>query len=86
MKWLYANDSYLKQPYADNLTALIHGLRLRAQPPIVTRFLRRWVSGAEPGVEGNPYDQIFPLQNCIMLFIVRIMRNRYSNDTQLRKI
>ena len=24
MKWLYANDSYLKQPYADNLGALIH--------------------------------------------------------------
>ncbi len=24
MKWLYANDSYLKQPYADNLAALIH--------------------------------------------------------------
>jgi type I restriction enzyme R subunit len=24
VKWLYANDSYLKQPYADNLAALIH--------------------------------------------------------------
>jgi type I restriction enzyme R subunit len=24
VKWLYANDSYLKKPYADNLTALIH--------------------------------------------------------------
>jgi type I restriction enzyme, R subunit len=23
VKWLYANDSYLKQPYADNLAALI---------------------------------------------------------------
>jgi len=22
VKWLYANDSYLKQPYADNLAAL----------------------------------------------------------------
>ncbi|MBI1921096.1 MAG: DEAD/DEAH box helicase family protein [Geobacter sp.] len=24
VKWLYANDTYLKQPYADNLAALIH--------------------------------------------------------------
>jgi len=24
VKWLYANDSYLMQPYADNLAALIH--------------------------------------------------------------
>ena len=24
VNWLYANDSYLKQPYADNLAALIH--------------------------------------------------------------
>jgi len=24
VKWLYANDSYLKKPYADNLAALIH--------------------------------------------------------------
>ena len=24
VKWLYTNDSYLKQPYADNLAALIH--------------------------------------------------------------
>ena len=24
VKWFYANDSYLKQPYADNLAALIH--------------------------------------------------------------
>lgn len=24
VKWLYSNDSYLKQPYADNLAALIH--------------------------------------------------------------
>lgn len=24
VKWLYANDSYLKQPYADNLAALIN--------------------------------------------------------------
>jgi hypothetical protein len=28
VKWLYSNGSYLKQPYADNLAALIHGLRL----------------------------------------------------------
>lgn len=24
VKWLYANDNYLKKPYADNLAALIH--------------------------------------------------------------
>jgi type I restriction enzyme R subunit len=24
VKWLYANDSYLKKPYADDLAALIH--------------------------------------------------------------
>jgi type I restriction enzyme R subunit len=24
VKWLYSNDSYLKQSYADNLAALIH--------------------------------------------------------------
>ena len=24
VKWLYANDSYLKKPYSDNLAALIH--------------------------------------------------------------
>jgi type I restriction enzyme, R subunit len=32
VKWLYANDSYFKQPNADNLAALIHGLRLRSAP------------------------------------------------------
>jgi hypothetical protein len=50
VKWLYANDSYLKQPYADNLAALGFDF---AQPPVVARSLRRWVSGAEPGVEGR---------------------------------
>ena len=24
VRWLYANDSFLKKPYADNLAALIH--------------------------------------------------------------
>ena len=32
VKWLYANDSYLKQPCADNLAALIHGLRFCSAP------------------------------------------------------
>ena len=32
VKWLYANDSFLQKPYADNLAALIHGLRLRSAP------------------------------------------------------
>lgn len=32
VKWLYANDNYLKKPYADNLAALIHRLRLRSTP------------------------------------------------------
>ncbi len=42
VKWLYANDSYLKQPYADNLAALIHeptfreNLEPRLFPKILT--------------------------------------------------
>jgi hypothetical protein len=32
VKWLYANDSFLQKPYADNLAALLHGLRLRSAP------------------------------------------------------
>ena len=30
VKWLYASDTYLKQPYAENLATLIHGLLLRS--------------------------------------------------------
>jgi type I restriction enzyme R subunit len=29
VKWLYANDSYFKPPYADNLAALIHETTFR---------------------------------------------------------
>ena len=43
VKWLYANDSYLKQPYAHNLATLGFDF---AQPPVVARSLS--------GVEGNP--------------------------------
>jgi len=37
VKWLYANDSYLKQPYADNLAALGFDF---AQPPVPERSRR----------------------------------------------
>jgi hypothetical protein len=50
VKRLYANDSYLKQPYDDNLAALGFDF---AQPPVVARSLSggpRSLSGAE----GNP--------------------------------
>lgn len=32
VKWLYANDSYLKKPYPDKLAALIHRLRYLTAP------------------------------------------------------
>ena len=43
VKWLYANDAYLKQPYADNQAALGFDF---AQPAVVARYLS--------GAEGNP--------------------------------
>jgi len=50
VKWLYANDSYLKQPYAHNLATLGFDFAQPpvdfAQPPVVARSLS--------GVEGNP--------------------------------
>lgn len=41
MKWLYANDSYLKQPYADNLAALIHepSFRENLEPCLFPKIL-----------------------------------------------
>jgi hypothetical protein len=51
VKRLYANDSYLKQPYDDNSAALGFDF---AQPPVVARSLSRWVSAVETGAEGNP--------------------------------
>ncbi|MBC8018232.1 MAG: DUF4145 domain-containing protein, partial [Verrucomicrobia bacterium] len=41
VKWLYANDSYLKQPYADNLAALIHepSFRENLEPCLFPKIL-----------------------------------------------
>jgi len=54
VKWLYVNDSYLKQLYADNLAALGFDFAQPpvdfAQPPLVARSL----SGAEGNSASSP--------------------------------
>jgi type I restriction enzyme R subunit len=52
VKWLFANDSYLKQPYADNLPALIHEptFRENLEPGV------QWGQGFSGGFSGVRLD------------------------------
>ncbi len=58
VKWLYANDSYLKQPYADNLAALIHEptFRENLEPCLFPKILTRQKIGTPGQIESVKFN------------------------------